>query len=212
MVLSSPRLESAVLRSATVRTPAAIIGRRVQGPMLDCVMVDDTVGVRLVLDHLRGLGHRRITHVDGGRGAGADRRRAAFVKAVEAAGLEADVVRGDFTEDAGVHAVELLLQRRRLPTAVFAANDLVALGVIAALEAAGRTVPDDVSVIGYDNTFVAGLRHIALTTIDQPRGEIGSTAVQMVHERLSGERAAPRHVWVAPTLVVRSTTAPARHP
>lgn len=213
MVLSSPRLPSSVIKADTTRTPAAVIGRRVQGPQLDSVMADDTIGTALVLEHLMALGHRHIVHLDGGRGAGADRRRAAFVAAVQRVGLgEPDVVHGDFTEEAGVRAVEKLLERPSLPTALFAANDLEALGAMAALEAAGLSVPDDVSVMGYDNTFVAGLRHVALTTIDQPRALIGRLAVQMVHERLTGARTAPRHEAIAPTLVVRQTTAAPRRP
>jgi DNA-binding LacI/PurR family transcriptional regulator len=90
---------------------------------------------------------------------------------------------------------------------VIAANDLVALGLIDRLEQDGVRIPEDVSVIGYDNTFVAGLSHIQLTTINQPRRDMGREAFQLVLERAAGRTARASRVH-APTLVVRATTAP----
>ena len=148
--------------------------------------------------------------MDGGDGAGAAPRRAGYVKAMEDNGLarEAKVVAGEFTEGAGALAAERMLRGRgALPTAVIAANDLVALGLIDRLEEDGLRIPEDVSVIGYDNTFVAGLAHIQLTTINQPRREMGGEAFQLLLERAGGraERVTRVH---KPTLVVRSTTGP----
>ena len=90
---------------------------------------------------------------------------------------------------------------------MIAANNLVALGLIDRLEQDGVRIPEDVSVIGYDNTFVAGLAHIQLTTINQPRRDMGADAFALVLERAAGraERASRVH---RPTLVVRGTTGP----
>jgi len=106
---------------------------------------------------------------------------------------------------AGEAAGEVLLQD--LPTAVFAANDLVAVALIDRLEQDGVRIPEDVSVIGYDNTFVAGLAHIQLTTINQPRRDMGADAFSLVMDRAAGrtERTSRVH---KPTLVVRATTGP----
>jgi DNA-binding LacI/PurR family transcriptional regulator len=130
---------------------------------------------------------------------------------MERAGLgkHAQVIAGDFTEQAGMRAAERLLGARSLPTSVFAANDLVAVGLIDRLEQDGVKVPDDLSVVGYDNTFVAGLNHIMLTTVNQPRHEMGREALQLLLERAAGRttRATRLH---EPRIVVRSTTAPPR--
>jgi DNA-binding LacI/PurR family transcriptional regulator len=97
-----------------------------------------------------------------------------------------------------------------LPTAIFASNDLCAIGAMNALEEAGLTIPADVSLVGYDNTTLAALRHIALTSIDQPGNVMGRSAIDRLSERIDGERITPRHDVVAPSLVVRSTTGPPR--
>jgi DNA-binding LacI/PurR family transcriptional regulator len=208
LILVSPRMTGTQIGDAVGALPCVVIGRRLRGGA-DWVMTDEAIGAHLAVEHLVELGHRRIVHVDGGAGAGAAPRRAGYLKAMEEAGLkrQAKVLAGDFTEDAGVHAAEKLLAAGALPTAVFAANDLVAVGLIDRLERDGVRIPQDLSVVGYDNTFVAGLNHIRLTTVNQPRHEMGREALQLLLERAGGRtgRATRLHV---PTLVERSTTAP----
>jgi DNA-binding LacI/PurR family transcriptional regulator len=211
LILVSPRITGARIAADVGAVPCVIVGRRLRNARIDYVTTDDALGARLAVRHLVGLGHADIAHVDGGRGAGAAPRRAGYLKAMDEAGLarRAHVLRGEFAEDAGAAAAEELLRSGRLPTAVFAANDLVAIGLIDRLEQDGVRVPDDVSVVGFDNTFVAGLSHIRLTTINQPRQEMGREALQLVLERADGRTrsATRRHV---PELVPRATTAPPR--
>jgi DNA-binding LacI/PurR family transcriptional regulator len=210
LILVSPRTPGPKIAQAVGALPCVVIGRRLRDVHVDCVMTDEVVGSHAVVEHLVELGHEAIVHVDGGQGAGAAPRRAGYLRAMGEAGLKGRVLPGDFTEDAGIAAAEKLLrQGAGMPTAVFAANDLVALGLIDRLEQGGLRVPEDVSVVGYDNTFVAALNHIRLTTVDQPRHEMGREALQLLIERGEGrtERTTRLH---EPRLVVRSTTAPPR--
>jgi DNA-binding LacI/PurR family transcriptional regulator len=117
-------------------------------------------------------------------------------------------VRADFTEAGGAAAVERLLARGQRPTAIFAANDLSALGALGALERKGLRVPEDMSLVGYDNTSLARLAHIDLTTIDQPRREIGMAAATLLLERVDGGRRFSRRIVLTPELVRGGTTAP----
>lgn len=209
LILVSPRLKGAQITADVGTVPCVIIGRRLRNAAIDYVLTDDTLGADIAVRHLVELGHEDIVHVDGGNGAGAAARRAGYLKAMEHAGLarRARVLRGEFEEHAGAAAADELLRAGTLPTAVFAANDLVALGLIGRLDRDGVRVPDDVSVVGFDNTFVAGLSPIELTTIDQPRHEMGREALQLVLERADGRTKGARRVHV-PELVQRSTTGP----
>ena len=208
LILAGTLLDSKIISNAGRSVPVVLITRTTRSPLVDSVSGNDRAGARLAVDHLVSLGHRRIAHIDGGGGAGARSRRAGYVAAVKHHGLEPMLVTGSYTEEGGADGVQRLLETRQNPTAIFAANDLAALGVLQALSQADRSVPEDVSLIGYDNAWLAGLQHISLTTIDQPRHQLGATAVDLLIERLDGGRGEARHLVLSPSLVVRSTTGP----
>lgn len=168
------------------------------------------MGARIAVDHLVSLGHRHIAHVDGGKGAGSTQRRAGFLDAMARHGLRASarVVPASFTEEGGRDGVTGLLRDRRGVTAIFLGNDLAAVGALDTLVHHGLRVPEDMSLMGYDNIALAGLGHIDLTTLDQPRRDMGVTAVGLLLERRDGDRRIARHLVVPPSLVVRGSTGP----
>ena len=207
IILVSPRMETAAIMEAAEQLPVVVVGRRVRG--LDCVLTDEPTGARLAVEHLVGLGHTRIVHVDGGAGAGAAPRRAGYVRAMGEAGLEPQVIPGDFTEDAGVTAPRASCSGAATcrppcspPTTSWPR------GCWTRSRTTASRVPEDVSIVGYDNTFLAGLHRMSLTTIDQPRVQMGRLALELLLERVDGRRE-PRLHLTEPTLVVRATSGPA---
>ena len=210
LVLLSPVVPSAVLSRAGALVPVVAVERTVRLPEVDTVTDDGRTGSALAVDHLVGLGHREIVHLDGGSGSQSDVRRRGYLQAMRRHALAGHVEPSEYTEEAGSASVGRLLASGRRFTAVVAANDLNAVGAMAALEDAGLLVPDDVSIVGYDNTSLAALRHVGLTTVDQPRAEMGRLAVRTLLMRLDGSRTrtAPVRDMLQPTLVVRRSTGP----
>lgn len=210
LILTSVLVESRLIVEASRQVPTVLVGRPARAGTLDSVTNDDWAGTVAVVKHCSALGHKRIAHVDGGLGAGAQARRGAYEHTMRALrlGKHVRVVAGSYTEDGGHEGALLLLDERPRPTAIFAANDLAAIGALNAIEEKGLRVPQDVSLVGYDNTSLAALRHISLTTVHQPRIEMGQMAVAALLERLERGRTRQRRAVLAPTLVVRATTGP----
>jgi DNA-binding LacI/PurR family transcriptional regulator len=208
IILSGARVSKAIIEDAARSVPIVVASDPLKSSKVDTVNNDDHLGATLVVDHLVELGHREIVHIDGGNGAGAKERREGYTAAMKRHRLQPHIVPGAFTEASGVAAAEAALAADFSFTAIFAGNDLSSLGALDALDAAGRRVPGDVSLVGYDNTFIAALRHIGLTTVDQGRDHIGRLAVELLIDRVEGGRTEARHITTEPTLVVRDTTAP----
>jgi DNA-binding LacI/PurR family transcriptional regulator len=169
LLLVSPRMPASDIAAAAAEAPTVIVGRGLRNVDADNVLINEAHGTGLVLDHLAGLGHERIAHVDGGSGAGGPQRRSSYLRGMRAMRLErhALVIPGDFTEEAGMNAATELLRRPELPTAIFAANDLVAAGLLGGFDRARVDVPGDVSIVGYDNISIAHLAHVSLTTVSR---------------------------------------------
>lgn len=164
-------------------------------------------------EHLLSLGHRRIAYIGGPIKAGCNQARLqGFRGAME--GAEADIppeyVRNGtaYRYEDGLAATDALLRLRCPPTAIFAGNDELGLGAIEAARAHGLRVPDDLSVMGFDDTNFARLASPPLTTIRQPLHEMGAVAVRTALRLAAGEGVDSRHVELATELVVRSSTAP----
>jgi DNA-binding LacI/PurR family transcriptional regulator len=209
VVLAGARLPAEVVRAAARTVPIALVGSDLQLGGVDVVVDDDFRGAVLAVEHLAGLGHRDIALIDGGQGAGAKERRDGYRAGMRDAGLlrHVRIEPGDFTEGGGYEGARRLLSGARRPTAIFASNDQSAVGALDAINEAGLRVPQDVSLMGYDNTALAALRHISLTTIDQPRNQIGVMAMKAVVRRIEHPGSPARRHVLAPKLVVRVTTA-----
>ncbi|MET8805120.1 LacI family DNA-binding transcriptional regulator [Streptomyces sp. NPDC004546] len=198
------------LRTAARLVPTVVAGTREPVlPGVDIVANDDEHGARLATEHLIGLGHRHIAHI-AGQGAVGDLRRRSFEATTREHGLAdtAVVEQGDLTEEGGYRATVRLLSRAPRPTAVFAVNDMTCVGALSAAEETGLQVPRDLSLVGYDNTYLSRLRHLWLTTVDNASHDVGRRAAQRLLDRID-EPDRPREVDLAtPFLEVRGTTAP----
>jgi DNA-binding LacI/PurR family transcriptional regulator len=212
LVLASPRVSDDTIAQAGNLVPVVVLNRNTVDDSSDSVTNDNIAGARLAVEHCVSFGHQRIAFITGGDSVAAQVRREGYLRAMREFDLAEHIVtaEGAHTEDGGYRGAQELLKLKPLPTAVFASNDLCAIGAMNALEEAGLTIPDDVSLVGYDNNTLAALRHIELTSIDQPGADMGRSAVDRLSERINGERIVSRHDVVAPSLVVRSTTAPPR--
>jgi len=211
IILVGPRLGAEELSAVAAETELVVVGRACDSERFDSVSVDEHMGAGLVVDHLVSLGHARIAHIDGGDGAGAAERRAGYVRAMHDHGLgeRVRIVAGAYTGNAGTDGAAELLGDKDPPTAIFAANDLIAAGALGRLGDEGLSVPEDLSVVGFDNTALASLYHLSLTSVNQPREVIGEMAAACLRERLDAGRSQARHQLVAPTLVARTSSGPA---
>ena len=191
--------------------PVVAIGRRITDEHIDVVRSADEVGVGLALDHLIDLGHRNIGFVDGGRGAIAAARRRGYRTAMRRAGLgdRIRVIPGDHTEEGGIRAGRQFATATDRPSAVVASNDRCAVGLQDAFVRAGVGVGTDISIVGYDDSSLARLVHVDLTTVNQDAAVQARHAVAAVVERLDAGRTGRREVVLRPRLVVRGSTGPA---
>ncbi|MCQ8194986.1 LacI family DNA-binding transcriptional regulator [Streptomyces rugosispiralis] len=200
------------LTTGVGRAPIVEINPRTRAAGVDVVRTAETKGIRQAVDHLVTLGHRAIAHIDGGAMPSADQRRRGYRAAMRRHGL-ADHIRvlpGDYTEESGARAARDLLARPELPTAVIAGNDRCAHGLLGTLLRAGVRVPEDVSIVGYDDSQLARLSFIDLTSVRQEAAEAAELAVRAAAERLDEGRTADRDIVLDPTLVVRGSTGPPR--
>jgi LacI family transcriptional regulator len=175
---------------------------------------DNVGGARAATRHLIELGHRRIAHVRGRSDlASAQRREAGYRESLEEAGIpfDPDLVRdGGYQAALTAEAARELLTREDRPTAIFAANDMSALGVVRVALELGLRVPEDLSVVGFDDIPEAASSTPPLTTVAQPLHDLGAQALHMLIELLDGHEV-PGHVQLPAELVVRASTGPVPH-
>ncbi|MGP3991723.1 LacI family DNA-binding transcriptional regulator [Streptomyces sp. 3N207] len=216
MILLGSEPTPADLGALGQRIVAVSVGRRMPGSQIDFVHSAEGKGVRQAMEHLVEMGHRRIVHIDGGRGPGSAERRRAYRAAMRRHGLDSEirVIPGNHTEESGIDAGRLLVSERDggqpLPTAVLAANDRCAMGLLMAFGRAGVDVPGEVSVIGYDDSHLSHLMPVGLTTVRQDAVLMAEHAVRFAVQRLENKELEPQEAVIDPKLVVRDTSRPPR--
>lgn len=190
--------------------PVVMIDRNVPNVEVDAVLPDHQLGGFLATRHLLELGHTRIACIAGPSSITPSAERiTGYRNALEQAGIPYDeslVVRGDYHAQSGMDITHSLLKMDSRPTAIFALNDLMALGALRAAAEAGCLVPKDIAVVGYDDLELSQFTNPPLTTIAQPKKEIGTQAVQLLVDRISQKSRPPSRLVLPPALIVRRST------
>ena len=213
LLICSATLDAPFIQDLTAAgTPFVLVSRLSADSDVPYVVTDDQAGGRLAVEHLVDLGHRRIGFIGGPEDvqASRDRMDAYFGVLAEHAIHVPDTwcCHADFTQTAGRQAGQRMLSLVERPTAIFAANDVTALGVLEVAEGVGLRVPQDLSLVGYDDISYAALPRIQLTTVAQPAIEMGQIAADWLFGMIEDGAAPLLQRTLAPRLVVRSTTAP----
>jgi LacI family repressor for deo operon, udp, cdd, tsx, nupC, and nupG len=177
------------------------------------VMIDNVAGAKAAVNHLLELGHTKIAAVMGPLDTPSTLERLKGYKlALIEAGLDIDdnlIISGNYRTEAGISAMDKLLKLRQRPSAVFCFSDDMAIGAMSALQENGFKIPDDISVIGFDDIRYASLMSPALTTIHQPLEDIGKACMKSLLQQLNGQPAESNYTELPFTLIVRQSTGPA---
>lgn len=179
------------------------------------VNTDNRQGMKLVLDHLLGLGHRRLAFLDGGWLGDIRERRETFAALLADFGLalpEAWIQTEVNSSEGGYRAMQAILALPERPTTVIASDDLMAIGALRAAADAGLHVPGDLSLVGFDDIVVARYLSPALTTVRQPVKEMCRTALRIMLEAVNGRPVMEMLIQLSPELIVRESTGPALPP
>ena len=209
LVVMAPHLAASELAAALPKgLPSILINTREDSGQHPAIHLDNAAGVRAVVDHLASIGRRRLVHIAGpSTNVDAQVRESAFRAAVAEHGLIGDVVGGDFEMASGEAAIRELLDRGASFDAVFAGNDNMAIGALEALRSAGKSVPGEISVVGFDDIPLA--RHLGITTVRVRIAELGERALQRLVDGFVKDAGGDE--LHAPELVIRSTTQPEAH-
>src|SRR5919112_2248247 len=211
LLLLGPTMRNGDLADLATRSPVVVVARAVRSNLVDVVRTDDVTGGRLGVEHLAALGHRSLVHVDGGRAPGAAERRRGFRRAVVDFGLEGRVLNGGTGDTDGARSADGVVASWRAAgaaTGITMFNDNSAAGLLAALRAQRVSVPGDLSLVGYDDTRVAALTGVALTTVAQDPQTLARVAIELATGRIQDRDRPCTEAVVAPSLVVRATTGP----
>lgn len=210
---ANENVDSGFLKATARRVPLVLIHSIPSLADIDSVIIDQPLGMGRVMDHLLALGHRDIAFLRGRLGFSYDIKELAWRDALAKAGSPPSPDRLIVVEDGNTEAAielvreELLqrFQRHPVPTALFACNDLMAMGALEAAKKAGLRVPEDLSIVGHDNTILAF--HGGLTSVDLKMKSLGLAAADLLNHCIEGKDTEPRRVMFVPDLVLRESTA-----
>jgi DNA-binding LacI/PurR family transcriptional regulator len=216
VILVAPRTHSAALQwAAKADIPAVVAGSTLPGTPLPCVDVDDITAFGQVVRWLVELGHRRIGHIAGPQTHwSAKRRLQAYLQTMQDMGISPEpnwIVEGQYTPPSGKEAMERLLEVSPPLTAVVSGNDWMAMGAMEAIHQRGLRIPDDISVVGFDDIESAQWVMPPLTTFRQPMRQIGAKAAELVVKQIETGKRIRDVVLFAADLVVRQSVAPPAH-
>jgi LacI family transcriptional regulator len=215
VILATPTGPAAALakRLTAAKLRTAIVDRNLRGLDADRVRIDHQAGARLAVEHLLSLGHTRIACLAGPANFEVSKARVlGWRKALAKAGLEARadwLLEGDFLAPSGHELTRALLARGEI-TAIFASNDMLAIGALRAAAEQGWAVPRALSIIGFDGIEMGAFTYPALTTVGYPIRAIGETAANVLIDRIAGRRTETTEVVVEPRIVLRESTGPVR--
>ncbi len=204
--------DSLVTQLHGLRIPTVLVDREIADPACDLVETAHMQGGLLAVRHLLSLGHKRIACIGGPVGVMPSEQRIegwriALAEAGATPSTDALLWRGGFTSQGGYEAMHAILRTEQAPSAVFVCNDLMAIGALRAAHESGVHVPDDLSIVGFDDIELSAYTSPPLTTVAQPKERIGALAVDMLLERVGGKRRDARKVVLQPELRVRASTA-----
>jgi LacI family transcriptional regulator len=214
LVLGTVTLHDPVIKHCIdASIPVVLVSRTDAGRRLPSVVTDDEAGIRLAVEHLVSLGHRRIGHVAGPSDVSTGAlRRAGFEASMARAGLSTREgmieTTQAYTREAGRAAALRLLNRKAPPTAIVAANDLLAFGTYDALAARGLNCPNDVSVVGHNDMPYVDMLSPPLTTVRISQRDMGEQAARLLLGRIADPAMRGTHIVLKPGLIVRGSTAP----
>jgi DNA-binding LacI/PurR family transcriptional regulator len=196
------------------KMPIVVLGWQVDDQTVDVVRTSDEHGMAEAVDHLLGLGHRRIAHIDGGTGVIANSRRDGYAMAMRARGLgnEIRIIPGGQSQLDGQRAARVLIDDGDLPTAIAAYNDDTAVGAMGLLAQHGIDVPRQLSIVGWDDSEAAALSPVGLTSVAQQPAEMSRLAVERIVARIEQRRVEGHQIVLEPELIVRSSTGEAPTP
>jgi DNA-binding LacI/PurR family transcriptional regulator len=213
IVVMGAEVTHAELRAIVSRTPVPVVtvGGGNRNASYDVVRSSGDQGIALAVEHLAGLGHRRICHLNSRSMVPGPLRLKGYLKKMAALELEPDTVLwvGGYDEQAGAVAARGMLQRATLPSAIVAGNDQIAFGLLQVLVRNGVRIPEDISITGFDDIRIAHLPGVDLTTVRQDPVLMGAAAVEAAVRRMESAESAPDLRVVPTSLVVRASTGPA---